>query len=75
MLATTIAKKAVKPHAGCQSKWLVGQKSHKKHCDSRGNAGSQEHAVPQLATHVKPGKQVGIQGDDIGHRHERGQAG
>ena len=68
-------KEAVKPHAGRQGKGFVGQKCHDKHCNGGGNAGSQEHAVPQLAAPVEAGEQIGVQGDDISHRHERGQAG
>ena len=31
-------------------------------------------AVPQRRTDCETGEQIGVQGDDIGHRHERGQA-
>ena len=69
-------EEAVQAHAGGQAEGLVGQEGHGEHGDGGGDAGGQEHAVPQvLPLRAEAGEQVGVQGDDVGHRHERGQAG
>ena len=70
-------KEAVEPHPGGHGKGLVGQKRHGDGADGRGDAGGQEHAVPQLgpAVGAKAGEQIGVEGHDIGHGHEGGQAG
>jgi len=68
-------KEAVQTHTGRHDKGLVGQERHHSGADGAGDAGGQEHAVPQRGAHGKVGQQVGVQGDDIGHRHERGQTG
>ena len=73
--ADRVDKECVQAHAGSQSEGLVGKESHSAHTNGGGQAGSQEHAVPQLLTlSTKAREQVGVQGDDVGHRHERGQA-
>ena len=65
-------KKAVEAHAGSQSKGLVGQEGHAEHGKGGGQAGGQKNAVPQGGAHIKAGEQVGVQGDDVSHRHEGG---
>ena len=70
------SKEAVQTHTGGQGEGLVGQEGHCEHTDGRGDAGSQEHAVPQvLSLGTKAREQIGVQGDDVGHGHEGGQAG
>ena len=69
------SKEAVQAHAGRHGKGLVGQECHAEHTDGGGHTGGYEHAVPQGAAGVKIRQQVGVQRDDIGHGHERGQTG
>ena len=69
-------EEGVEAHAGGQAEGLVGQEGHAEHGDGGGDAGGQEHAVPQVLTACAiVGQDVGVQGDDVGHRHERGESG
>ena len=64
-------KEAVQTHAGSHDEGLVGHEGHADGADGGGNAGCQEHTVPQRGADREVGQQVGVQGDDVGHRHER----
>ena len=68
------SEEAVETHAGRHGKGLVGQEGHAGGADGGGDAGCKEHAVPQRRADREAGEQIGVQGDDVGHRHERGQA-
>ena len=68
-------EKAVETHAGRHGKGLVGQKGHAHRADGGGDAGGEKYAVPQGRPGLEAGEQVGVQGDDVGHRHERGETG
>ena len=68
-------EEAVKSHTGRHDKGLVGEEGHDHGADGTGDAGGQEHTVPQGCAHGKVGQQVGVQGDDVGHRHECGETG
>ena len=72
-IAADDGEEAVQAHAGCHDEGLVGQESHADRAHSRGDTGGQKHGVPQRGAGVKVGEQIGIQGDDVGHRHEGGQ--
>ena len=69
------SEKAVEAHSRGQGKGLVGQEGHAEHGKGGRQAGRHKDAVPQGGAHIKVGEQVGIQGDDIGHRHEGGETG
>ena len=75
-VADNYRKEAVESHTGCHRKRLVGEKRHCERTDCRSNAGCKEHAVPQCVTALtsETGQQVRVQGDDVGHRHERGKS-
>ena len=67
-------EEAVQPHAGGHHEGLVGQQAHAEGADGGSHAGGQEHAVPQRGSlRAEVREQVGVQGDDVGHRHEGGQ--
>ena len=66
-------KEAVEAHAGSHGEGLVGEEGHADGADGGCDAGGQEHAVPKRGAHGEAGQQVGVQGDDVGHRHEGGQ--
>ena len=69
-------EEAVEAHAGSHSERLVCKECHAERTDGRGYAGCKEHAVPEfLAFRAEAGQQVGVQGDDVRHRHERSQTG
>ena len=68
-------KEAVEAHAGGQGEGLVGQERHAEHGQGGGDTGSQEHAVPEGRACIKVCQQVRVQGDDVGHGHEGGEAG
>ena len=68
-------EEAVQAHAGGHGKGLVGQEGHHQAAHAGSDAGGQEHAVPQSGPYVKVGQQVGVQRDDVGHGHKRGQTG
>ncbi len=68
-------EEAVQTHAGGHDEGLVGQEGHDYRADGAGDAGGQEHAVPKGRADGEVGQQVGVQGDDVRHGHEGGQAG
>ena len=68
-------EEAVQAHAGGHDEGLVGQEGHGHRADGAGNAGGQKHAVPKRGAHGEVGQQIGVQGDDVGHRHERRETG
>ena len=68
-------KEAVQTHTGSHGKGLVGQEGHHNTAHSGGNTGGQKYTVPQGRAGIEVGQQVGVQRDDIGHRHEGGQTG
>ena len=68
-------EEAVQAHAGSHDKGLVGQESHAHRADGGGDAGGEKYAVPQGRPGLEAGEQVRVQGDDVGHRHERGETG
>ena len=67
-------EEAVQAHARGQGKGLVGQEGHAEHADGGGDAGGHEHAIPKGRTDVEICQQVGVQGNDVGHCHERGES-
>ena len=70
-------EKAVETHAGRHGKGLVGRERHDERADGGGDAGGEEHAVPELraALGAEAGQQVRVERDDVRHGHERRQAG
>ena len=73
MLADHHGEEAVEAHARGHGEGLVGQEGHAEDTDGGGDAGSHEHGVPEfLPVGAEARQQVGIQGDDVGHRHEGG---
>ena len=51
-----------------------GQEGHADHTHKGGKTSSHENTVPQAGTHIEVGQQVRVQGNDVSHGHEGGQA-
>ena len=70
-------EEAVESHAGRHCEGLVRGESHDEHADCGSDAGGEEHAVPELraALRAEAGEQVGVERDDVGHRHKGGESG
>ena len=70
--ADGVDKEGVQAHAGGQSIGHIGHKAHDQGADHRGDDGGQEHGAP---FHPRLAEQGGVDGDDVRHREEGGQAG
>ncbi len=69
------SKEAVQAHAGSHGEGLVRQERHAEHTNGGSNTSGHEHTVPQVRTaSAEVGQQIGVQGNDVGHGHEGGQA-